>query len=49
MLLSTLLLENSQKYVQKYEPVIFMDPIPITLNHLLLTLLLKNSPKNVQF
>ena len=37
MLLSNLLLENSPKNVQKYEPVIglLIDPIPITLGHLL--------------
>ena len=46
MVLSTLLLENSPKNVQKYEPLLrfFIDPIPITLRHLLL----ENSPKNVQ-
>ena len=33
----TLLIENSQKYVQKYEPVLrfLCGPIPITLRHLL--------------
>ena len=37
MLLSTLLLENSPNNVQKYEPVLrfLIDPIPITLRHLL--------------
>ena len=37
MLLSNLLLENSPKNVQKYEPVLkfLIDQIPITLSHLL--------------
>ena len=37
MLLSTLLLEHSPKNVQKYESVLrfLIDPIPITLRHLL--------------
>ena len=37
MLLSTLVLEKSPKNVQKYEPVLrfLIDPIPITLRHLL--------------
>ena len=53
MLLSNLLLENSPKNVQKYEPVIelLIDPISITgaLYYMLLSiLLLENSPKNVQ-
>ena len=37
MLLSNLLLENSPKNVQKYKPVLrfLIDPIPVTLRHLL--------------
>ena len=37
MYISTLLLENSPNNVQKYEPVLrfLIDPIPITIRHLL--------------